>query len=234
MGGRSLRESFRDAFLGIRYVLKTERNMRIHLAAAVAAVGLSVAVGADGGELLLVLFAAVLVIIAEMLNTAVEAAIDVAAPGRHPLGLVAKNVAAGAVLVAALNALAVGYLVLLRRLGPVCAALFSRMGERAIRFTLVGLVLVAAAVGVTRFRRDWADQFGKGRVCGQTAFAFAAGTAISLLTRNALVATLALLIAGLVAYGRREGGFRPLSQVIAGALVGILATMVLFRLCGLW
>jgi diacylglycerol kinase (ATP) len=107
----SLIESFNFAFEGVIHVLRTQRNMRIHFAVAAAVLIAAVAVGVERIELMALLIAISFVLIAEMINSALEAGIDVATTSFDPLAKLAKDIAAGAVLIATVNAVAVGYLV---------------------------------------------------------------------------------------------------------------------------
>ena len=104
--------SFRFAFLGLGYLFRTQRNARIHafLGAAACAVGLWVRISRV--EWAVVIFTIALVLILEGLNTAVEAAIDLASPEIHPLAKAAKDLAAGMVLIAAIASVGVGLLIL--------------------------------------------------------------------------------------------------------------------------
>ena len=113
----SLVSSFNYAFEGVIYVVRTQRNMRVHFAVALVVLPLASVLGVSRFELLALMLAVSFVLIAEMFNTALEKAIDVATNSFDPLARVAKDVAAGAVLVAAVNAVFVGYLVF----GRVCA-----------------------------------------------------------------------------------------------------------------
>ena len=108
----SIVDSFGYAFAGLWYAIKTQRNMRIHLsiAAVVLVLGLYVDVGWIEWAVLALTVGFVLV--AEMFNTVAEAALDAATPYYHPLVKVAKDVAAGAVLLTAVAAVIVGLLVL--------------------------------------------------------------------------------------------------------------------------
>ena len=107
-GCGKLIKSFVNAGSGIIAAVKGERNMRIHLAAAIAATLLGVWLGLDGREWAVVIVCCVLVMSLECLNTAVEAAVDLASPDVHPLAKKAKDCAAGAVLIAAIGAAVVG------------------------------------------------------------------------------------------------------------------------------
>lgn len=113
MHRRSFKVSFWDAGAGIWYCLSTQRNMRVHAAAAAAALAVSWLLKLDRLEWALVIFAISLVMAAEMFNTALEKAVDLFVDTYHPLAALAKHIAAAAVLVSALNAIAVGVLVFL-------------------------------------------------------------------------------------------------------------------------
>lgn len=103
--------SFAFAFAGLAYLLRTQRNARIHVVIGAAACAMGVWLRIGAVEWAVVVFTIALVIILEGLNTAIEAAIDLASPGIHPLAKVAKDLAAGMVLVAAMASIAVGLLI---------------------------------------------------------------------------------------------------------------------------
>ncbi|MGH3062160.1 MAG: diacylglycerol kinase, partial [Gaiellaceae bacterium] len=109
-------QSLNWAFEGVIHVLRTQRNMRIHFALATAVLILAFSYGVTKLELMALLVAISFVLIAEMVNTAIEATIDLATTSFDPLAKIAKDIAAGAVLIAAVNAIVVGYLVFADRL----------------------------------------------------------------------------------------------------------------------
>jgi len=113
---RKLLDSFHYAIDGIIYTLKTQRNMKVHFLAAIAVLFLSLFLKVSKLEVLILFFTISLVIIAEMINTSIEAAIDLITDKYHELAKIAKNVAAGAVLIASLNAIIVGYMIFFDRL----------------------------------------------------------------------------------------------------------------------
>jgi diacylglycerol kinase (ATP) len=108
--------SFRFAARGLRLMLVTQHNAWIHAAATLAACAAGAALGLSRAEWCWIVLAIVAVWTAEALNTAFELLCDVASPEFHPVVAQAKDVAAGAVLVSALGALAIGLLVLGPRL----------------------------------------------------------------------------------------------------------------------
>ena len=111
-GGSKLIPSFDYAWQGIGHVVRTQRNMRIHLAIAVAVLALATILGLATVEWAILLLCMVAVLVAEMLNTVVESIVDLVTAQYHPLAKVAKDVAAGAVLVTAIGSAGIGLLVL--------------------------------------------------------------------------------------------------------------------------
>lgn len=105
--------SFRYAFAGILFTLRTQRNMRIHFCAGILAFISAFLLGISPFEKALIFMAATAVVAAEMINTAIENAVDLATHRRHPLAKAAKDTAAAAVMVLSFNALAIGSLLLL-------------------------------------------------------------------------------------------------------------------------
>jgi diacylglycerol kinase len=105
---RAFLRSFRYAFQGIGYVMRTQRNMRVHLLAAglVTVAGICFRVSAVEWAVLALTIG--MVISVEMVNTVAELAVDLLTQRYHPMAKVAKDVGAGAVLVAALAAIGVG------------------------------------------------------------------------------------------------------------------------------
>lgn len=104
--------SFGFAYAGIVYVLRTEHNAWIHAAINLAVVALAIWLGVSLLEWAILILAMMAVWISEFINTAVEAAVDLVTDEDHPSAKVAKDVAAGGVLVAAIGSVIVGLLVL--------------------------------------------------------------------------------------------------------------------------
>jgi diacylglycerol kinase len=100
------------AFAGLGFLFRTQRNARIELAIGAAACAMAGWLRVSRAEWAVLVFTTALVLILEGLNTAVEAAIDLASPEVHPLAKAAKDLAAGMVLIAAIASVAVGLLIL--------------------------------------------------------------------------------------------------------------------------
>ena len=109
---RGRRNSFQYAFAGIKYVLKTQKNAWLHLAATVIVVAVSLWLRIDRIKWMAILLVIGLVWMAEFMNTALEIIVDLASPEKHPLAKVGKDVGAASVLIAASLAVIIGVLVL--------------------------------------------------------------------------------------------------------------------------
>ncbi len=121
---RSRWHSFGHAFRGLGYVVRTQRNAWIHVVIAAAVLGVSVWLQLSQVDWAVIVLTMAMVFTAELLNTAIEAVVDLASPQKHPLAKVGKDVGAGAVLIAAIAAVMIGLLVLWPRLWMRLAPLF--------------------------------------------------------------------------------------------------------------
>ena len=104
----TLLDSFNYAFEGIIHVLRTQRNLRIHFVIAIVVIAAAAALGVDRLELISLLLAIAFVLVAEMVNSAIEGAIDVSTTSFDPNAKLAKDVAAGAVLISTTSAVCSG------------------------------------------------------------------------------------------------------------------------------
>ena len=112
MRSRNIVESFRFAFAGLWYALRTQRNTRIHLIIAAGAIALGVWLGLPSTQWAVLALTIGFVLVSEMLNTVAETLVDLISPSYHPLAKIVKDVTAGAVLLAAIISVVVGLLVL--------------------------------------------------------------------------------------------------------------------------
>jgi diacylglycerol kinase (ATP) len=229
----SLLESFNFAFEGIIHVLRTQRNMRIHFAAAVIVLIGALAINVSRLELIALLLAIAFVLIAEMINTAIEGAIDVATTSFDPMAKLAKDIAAGAVLIATINAVAIGYMVFSGEIGGRGGGVLDRIRTAPAEKTIVALVVVVIAVIATKAYTGRGRPLRGGLPSGHAAVAFAAWMALTWLLsgyeHRFLASTLAFIPALLVAQTRVEAGIHSALEVTYGGLLGALVTLVLFQ-----
>jgi diacylglycerol kinase (ATP) len=229
---QNLLESFNFALEGIIHVLRTQRNMRIHFLVAVIVLVAAVAIGVSKLELIALLLAIAFVFIAEMINSAIEQAIDVATTSFDPLAKLAKDIAAGAVLIATVNAVAIGYLVFSGEVADRSSHLLDRIRDAPAQITLVALVITIIVVIATKAYTGRGTPLRGGLPSGHAAVAFAGWMAATYIINDShqfLISSLTFIMALLVAQTRVESGVHSSLEVAYGGILGALVTLVVFQ-----
>jgi diacylglycerol kinase (ATP) len=230
---QTILESFNFAFEGIIHVLRTQRNMRIHFLAAVVVLVAGLAVGVSKLELIALLLAIAFVFITEMINSALEQAIDVATTSFDPLAKLAKDIAAGAVLIATVNAIAIGYLVFSSQIADRSSRLLDRLRDAPAQLTLIALVVTIIVVIAAKAYTGRGTPLRGGLPSGHAAVAFAGWMAATLVIGDAhrfLISSLTFIMALLVAQTRVESGIHSALEVTYGGVLGALVTLTVFQL----
>ena len=225
-------DSFNYAFEGIIHVLRTQRNLRIHFLIAIVVIGAAAALGVQRLELIALLFAIAFVLVAEMVNTAIEGAIDASTTSFDPNAKLAKDVAAGAVLIAAVTAIAIGYLVFAHAAAHRTARVLDRVRDAPAEITLIALVLVILIVIATKAWTGRGTPLRGGLPSGHAAVAFAGWMAATYVIgddHRFLISTLTFIMALLVAQTRVESGVHSALEVVYGGVLGALVTLVVFQ-----
>ena len=224
--------SLNCAIEGVLWAAKTQRHMLIHLLAAVAVLVTALMLRLTLVEFALLALAIILVLFAELMNTALEVVVDLVSPEYHLLARRAKDVAAGAVLVASVGALIMGYLALARFLYPPSAD----VGEGFLRTTgnlaMVAAVLVVLVVVLLKARVGRGTPLHGGMPSGHAGIACSIATSVAFAAPALPVLLLSWLLALLVAQSRVLLGVHSYAEVIAGSLLGTgvtLAVHLLFR-----
>lgn len=223
-------DSFNYAIEGIIYSIKTQRNMKIHIAIAIIVLLFSLFFDFTKIEMLILFLTITLVIVLEMINTAIEAAIDVTANYYHPLAKIAKNVSAGAVLIAAVNSVVVGYLLFFDKLKPITNTVMLKIKQSDTSVVFICLIVIVLVTIVVKAVYGEGTPLKGGMPSGHSALAFGAATAISLMTPDMLIITLCYLMAFLVAQSRVEAKIHSLYETVVGSLLGILIAILIFKL----
>jgi len=229
----TLIDSFNYAFEGIIHVLRTQRNLRIHFVIAIAVIAAAAAFGVDRIELICLLLAIAFVLVAEMVNSAIEGAIDVSTTSFDPNAKLAKDIAAGAVLISTVTALAVGYLIFAHAAAHRTARFLDRVRDAPAEITLVALVLVLLVVIATKAWTGSGTPLRGGLPSGHAAIAFAGWMAATYVTTDRhrfLISSLTFIMALLVAQTRVESGVHSALEVLYGGALGALVTLVVFQL----
>jgi diacylglycerol kinase (ATP) len=229
----SIFESFNYAIEGVVHVLRTQRNMRIHFALAVAVLAVAIAVGVTKLELIALLIAITFVLVAEMINTAVEGVIDVSTTAFDPMAKLAKDIAAGAVLIAAVNAVAIGYLVFAGKAANKSARVLDRIRDAPAEITVSALVITVIVVIATKAWTGRGTPLRGGLPSGHAALGFAGWMAATYIVNDShrfLISALTFIMAVLVAQTRVESGVHSALEVAYGGALGALVTLALFQL----
>lgn len=228
---RSLLESFNWAIEGIVFTVKTQRNMKIHFFTAGLVLLLSLFLNLTKWELIAVLFAITFVIVAELFNTAVEVVVDLATDGEEfELAKVAKDVAAGAVLISALNSVFIGYLVFFKKLNPLTFSLIKKISTVPEYLTGIATIFVFGASIVLKILIGEGTPGRGGWPSVHSAVAGALFASITILSKNFLIASLSFFLALLVLQARVEMKIHTIFEAVSGFLIGIFLTLFLFQI----
>lgn len=230
-------EAWGNATNGIIYSATTQRNIRIQLVLAVIVMVLSLFYGLNTAEFLCLLFAVFTVIFAELINTAIETVVDLFVDVYHPKAKISKDVAAGAVVLAACNALVVGYFIFFKEenLKAISDSIFNNMVKSPMHLAFVAIMLVVIAVismkaGCSK-KTERGELVKEGFVpSGQSAIAFAVLTAIWLNSKDIVTFTLALILSILVVENRVGSNARTKAEIVFGACMGVLIVLLIYGL----
>lgn len=223
-------DSFNYAVEGLFYVLRSQRNMRVHFLFAIFIVLFGIYLNLTGIELLVLFIALTFVLCAEIFNTAIEFTVDLISDKINPLARIIKDIGAGAVLLAALNGLVVCYVIFSRHLNIPFESAVIKIEESPWHITFITLIIVLSLVIAGKVILHSGTPFRGGMPSGHAAFAFAIWTAILFFTSNDVVVILAFILAFLVARSRVVSTIHNAWEAASGAAIGVLATTLVFQL----
>ena len=232
-------DAWKNAINGIIYATTTQRNVKIQLVIAVLVVIISLFFDLTRAEFLCFLFTIILILFAEMCNTAIETVVDLYVDVYHPKAKIAKDVAAGGVVITAINALIVGYFLFFDKISDIGINFIKNVAESPIHlaFSTIIIVVIAIlaliAIAKTNKHKGLNNKF---MPSGFTAIAFAANTIIWLMADyitsnekvNIVILTLSFILSILVATSRIESKTHKVSEVIFSACVGIMLVLIIY------
>jgi diacylglycerol kinase (ATP) len=200
--------------------------MRVHFLAAAAILLLALFFRVAALDFVVLAFAVTLVMVAELANTALEAVVDLISPDFHPLAQRAKDVAAGSVLVASVGAVLAGYVVLSPYVFSRTADLHSVPVPGALPVFSVLVVTILVVLGKACLGKG--TPLHGGMPSGHAAVAFSVATSLVLAPVGLVFSVLAVALAVMVSHSRLLLGIHSLREVVAGALLGIGVTLLLY------
>jgi diacylglycerol kinase (ATP) len=230
MQKQRLVESFNAAIEGFVYVFKSQRNMRIHFLMGLFAFLLGIILNFNYMELMMLCLTIAFVLFAEMFNTAIEYTVDlVVSEEYHPLARIVKDIGAGAVLLSAMTATVVAYILFASRTGMKIEDNIMKIRGSSWHITFIIFILILVIVVLSKLLLNKGTPLRGGMPSGHSAIAFSIWTVVSLLYPNSLVIFLVFILALLVARSRISGQIHSLAEVFIGALVGVLVTVFIFQ-----
>ena len=229
MKKRSLLHSLNDAVDGFIYVVRHERNMRIHFCLGFLVLLLGIYLGLSQLEWVILCTVISFVFAMEVFNTALEESMDLVKTSTHPQIRLIKHVSAAAVLISALNALVVGFFIFSNHwTWPLeTMALSLKHTDWNVLFVALLISVFLVISGKAFFHKG--RPFRGGAVSGHSAVAFSLWTAILFTQSNIFVVMSTFLLAALVAQSRLRAKIHSLKEVLAGAALGFLVTALLFQ-----
>lgn len=223
-------DSVNCAIEGIIHTVRTQKHMRWHFLAALVLLVTVLFLRVSPLEFTLLTVSICFVLFAELLNTAIEALVDLVSPGYHPVAKIAKDVAAGAVLVASIGAAVMGYLILSRYMFPVYKEALAMAGSPAEMVAVVSLLMVVIAVVILKAISGKGTPLEGGLPSGHAAVAFAIATLVSVLTQDPIISILVIAMAVMVSHSRLLLRIHSLREVFLGAVTGTIITLVVMLL----
>ena len=200
--------------------------MRNHFIAAIVVLLVVLFLRVSPIEFALLALSVLAVLCAEMMNTAVEAVVDLISPEFHPLAKIAKDTAAGAVLIAACGAAMMGYLLLSKYVMPCYGEILAMFGTPSDTGTIVSVLIVVIVVIVVKSLTHSGTPLHGGVPSGHAAVASSIATALSLNTHDPLISILAIVMAVMVSHSRLLMRIHSMREIVIGSCIGFAITMV--------
>ncbi|MCT4612329.1 MAG: diacylglycerol kinase [Clostridia bacterium] len=230
MKSKSFLDSFNHALEGVISAFQTERNLKLHFLLAIASLILALFYDFSKVEFLILLFTITFVICMELVNTAIEYVVDLVCEERCGLNAKrAKDIAAGAVFISAINALCVAYLLFYSKIDIEGYYLINTVKNAPMHLTFIALFLITIITVVLKALLGYKTPFHGGFPSGHSALAFSLAMVISFVTKDFFAISIAFFLALLVAQSRIEGKIHNIIEVIAGSILGILITTIIFQ-----
>ncbi|KAF0144945.1 MAG: diacylglycerol kinase [Nitrospirae bacterium] len=218
------------AIEGILHAAKTQRHLRYHFYSAAVVLLVSYILGVTRTEFLIISLSVIAVLLAEMLNTAIEAIVDIISTEHNEKARIVKDIAAGAVFVTAFGVAVVGYIILFPYIRDVFNKGLYITKHSKEEIAIMSFILVLILVVITKATTGKGHPLRGGLPSGHAALAFSVWVAITYITESFITSLLCFTLAALIAQSRIIRKIHTRWEVILGSLMGALVTFLLFRL----
>lgn len=226
-------EKFNVAFEGIFETIRSERHMKFHCFCTIVIFILSLFLDIGKYEALAIIISVSLIWLAELFNTAIESCVDMVTEKYHPLAKRAKDIAAGAVLITAINALFVGYIVFEKKIIINLRQVFLIFKNSYQHTVLSIFVLIVIIVISIKAITGKGTALRGGFPSGHSALATSILTLVTSLIENPKVFFLTLILTILVIHSRIEGKIHTFFETMIGAFLGWAVTYLILVLVNL-
>jgi diacylglycerol kinase (ATP) len=206
--------------------------MKAHFLIAAIVLSLSLFLDIDGQDFVLLILSITLVIFAELINTAIEHTVDLIKEEYDPLAKAAKDVAAGAVLVASVAAIVMGYIVLSKPVFAYTADSLSAIKRAPDHITIIALIIVVIIIIIMKAHIGRGEPLHGGMPSGHSAISFSIATSSALISMDPFISILSFVLAVMVSHSRLLLGIHTKTEVVIGALTGFLITVFFFQIFG--
>lgn len=229
--GQKFLKGFDYAYEGLVFAINHEKNMKFHFLTCAIVLVASLFFNLSRIEMMFLVFSISSVIALELVNTALENAVDIAADGRWlSLAKSAKDVSAAATFIAALNAIFVGYMIFFDKFLNFYDSVILRIARRPSHLALISISLIIILTiffkGV--FYEGHGTAFRGGFVSGHTSVAFGLGTIGFLLVDDPMLMIILAGLALIVAESRYEADIHSAKEIIRGAILGVSIALAIF------
>lgn len=224
-------DAWKNAINGIIYATSSQKNIQRQLLISIVVVISSLFFDLTKAEFLIFIFTITLIILAEMMNTAIETVVDLLTELYHPKAKIAKDVAAGGVVIATINAVIVGYFLFFDKISDIGFGAIKNIiaSPTHIAFSTIIIVLILILSLVTIAKANKNKVFNEKFIpSGHACLAFAANTIIWIITNEVVIITLSLILALLVALSRLDNKAHKLSEIIISAIIGIGSVYLIY------
>ena len=224
-------DAWKNAFNGIIYATTTQGNIKKQLIIAVIVVIISLFFNLSKAEFLCFLFTIVLILFAEMVNTAIETVVDLYVDVYHPKAKIAKDVAAGGVVITTINAVIVAYFLFFDKISDIGLNFIENVTSSpthlAFSVMIITIIAILALIAYAKTNKHKGLN-AKFVPSGHTTIAFAANTIIWLITNNVVILILSLVMAILIAESRAAAKEHKLSEIIFSGCFGTVLVLILY------
>lgn len=223
-------ESFNHSIEGIILTIRTEPHMKFHIALAFVIIILALIFNVNRLELLILILTVSLVFITEIINTSIERTVDLITDKKHPLAKFAKDAAAGAVMIAAIASIFIGYIIFFDKMlnFVVTTHHIARITGRISNISLLIIALLCIIVVSVKAYFGKGTALEGGMPSGHATLASSMVVIVMFMSYDTRVILLTFILYLLVCQSRIKSGIHTFKEVLVGSILGFSVTYIIF------